>query len=82
MLCRSAIAHVYPAYRSYQAVQRGRGEELNNWLTYWSILGIFHTGEVVADSFVWWLPFYEEAKILLVLWLVVPEGNVRHRHDR
>lgn len=74
---RSAVAHVYPAYRSYQAVQRGRGDELSNWLTYWGVLGLFHTGEVITDSFIWWLPFYEEAKILLVLWLVVPEGHVR-----
>lgn len=79
LIHRSAIAHVYPAYRSYQAVQRGRGDELSNWLTYWGVLGVFHTGEVIADFFIWWLPFYEEAKILLVLWLVVPEGNVHLR---
>ena len=53
-MSRSAIAHVYPAYRSYQALQHRRTEELNGWLTYWTVLGVFHAAERVADPFIWW----------------------------
>ncbi len=79
-LRRSAIAHVYPAYRSYQVLQcpDGRPEDsVNRWLTYWGVLGLFHTVEAVTDSFIWWIPFYDEAKILVVLWLALPEAQVR-----
>jgi hypothetical protein len=51
---RSAIAHVYPAYQSYRALQRRRPEEMGTWLTYWTVLGAFHSIEYATDSFVWW----------------------------
>lgn len=73
---RSAIAHLYPAYRTYDALHSERPEELQSWAAYWSILGLFHTVEAVSDSFVWWLPFYDEFKIILCIFLALPDGQV------
>lgn len=55
MLCSSLVAHVYPAFRTYQTIQHpGRADEARRWLMYWVVLGAFHTVEGVADSFIWW----------------------------
>ncbi|KAH9836958.1 TB2/DP1, HVA22 family-domain-containing protein [Rhodofomes roseus] len=47
--------------------------ELERWAMYWSVMGAFIAFEHVAEWFVSWLPFYWEAKILVLLYLSLPQ---------
>ncbi|KAJ1973670.1 hypothetical protein H4R35_003993 [Dimargaris xerosporica] len=69
-----AIGYVYPVYASYKVLKSEHStEELTHWLTYWMVMGLFVPLEFVADTFIFWLPFYNVFKVLLVTWLVLPQ---------
>lgn len=64
---------LYPAYRSYKAVKTKNVREYVKWMMYWIVFAIFLCAEALMDIFVaFWFPFYYEAKILFVLWLLAP----------
>jgi hypothetical protein len=44
-------------------------------MMYWIVFALFTFVETVADTFVSWLPFYYELKIIFVLWLLSPATN-------
>ncbi|KAJ1973533.1 hypothetical protein H4R34_005043 [Dimargaris verticillata] len=69
-----AIGYVYPVYASYKVLKSQHSTaELTHWLTYWMVMGLFVPLEFVADTFIFWLPFYNIFKVLLVAWLVLPQ---------
>ncbi|KAF9982121.1 receptor accessory protein 4 [Mortierella antarctica] len=73
-LAHSTVAgSFYPAYASYKAINSRDHTRLTAWLMYWSVMGIFTLAEVVLDTFVFWLPFYYEIKMLFVLWMILPQ---------
>ncbi|KAG0208644.1 hypothetical protein BGX28_000452 [Mortierella sp. GBA30] len=63
----------YPAYASYKAINSRDNTRLTAWLMYWAVMGIFTLVEFVLDTFVFWLPFYYEVKMLFVLWMILPQ---------
>ncbi|CAJ0578551.1 unnamed protein product, partial [Mesorhabditis spiculigera] len=64
---------LYPAYRSFKAVRTKDVREYVKWMMYWIVFALFIFIESIADLFVsFWFPFYYEAKILFVLWLLSP----------
>lgn len=64
---------LYPAYKSYKAVRTKDVREYVKWMMYWIVFALFCFTESIADTFVsFWFPFYYEAKILFVLWLLSP----------
>jgi receptor expression-enhancing protein 1/2/3/4 len=63
---------LYPAYSSFKAVRARSHREYTQWMMYWIVFAMFQAAEVLTDTFLSWLPFYFEAKIVLVLWLVLP----------
>eukprot|EP00762_Andalucia_godoyi_P008035 ANDGO_03436.mRNA.1 Protein YOP1 len=67
------LSLVYPAYRSFKALETPDREDDDQWLTYWIILGFFSFVEYFADVVFWIIPFYFEAKFLFVLWLQLPQ---------
>jgi len=44
-------------------------------MMYWIVFALFTCAETLADTFVSWLPFYYELKIVFVLWLLSPATN-------
>lgn len=70
------MGHVYPAYSSYQAVQRRDTVMMQRWMIYWTVLGFFHLAESVGDTFIFWFPFYDEIKLAFILYLVSLNGEV------
>ncbi|CAG8632665.1 1547_t:CDS:2 [Rhizophagus irregularis] len=36
-------------------------------------MAFFTLGEGIADSLIFWFPFYYEMKILFILWLILPQ---------
>ncbi|ORZ28138.1 TB2/DP1/HVA22-related protein, partial [Lobosporangium transversale] len=63
----------YPAYASYKAINSRNSTRLTAWLMYWTVMGIFSLVEFVLDTFIFWLPFYYEIKLLFVLWMILPQ---------
>uniref|UniRef100_A0A7E5A0B0 Receptor expression-enhancing protein n=1 Tax=Panagrellus redivivus TaxID=6233 RepID=A0A7E5A0B0_PANRE len=64
---------LYPAYRSYKAVRTKNVREYVKWMMYWIVLAIVNCVESVADLLLaFWCPFYYEAKIVFILWLISP----------
>ncbi|XP_064551991.1 uncharacterized protein LOC135437845 [Drosophila montana] len=53
-------------------------EELNAWAKYWVVYAWLICIELVGDSMFNWLPLYAEAKLLIVLWVVIaaPQSSV------
>uniref|UniRef100_A0AC35TJA0 PID domain-containing protein n=1 Tax=Rhabditophanes sp. KR3021 TaxID=114890 RepID=A0AC35TJA0_9BILA len=64
---------LYPAYRSFKAVRTKNVKEYVKWMMFWIVFGLFMFFEAIADIFVsFWFPFYYEAKIIFVIWLLSP----------
>ncbi|KIM34545.1 hypothetical protein M408DRAFT_325920 [Serendipita vermifera MAFF 305830] len=64
----------YPAYATHKVlVGRPQTEpELESWLFYWVVIGIFTMTERLFDWLVNWFPLYTEIKFLFIVWLVSP----------
>lgn len=73
------IGVVYPVFASYRALHVGDAQERRRWLAVWLCL----TAVGAADSSVGLLlshsTLYAEAKLLLLLWLILPQTNVSSR---
>jgi receptor expression-enhancing protein 1/2/3/4 len=69
------LGTLYPAYASYKAVKTKNVKEYVKWMMYWIVFALFTCAETLADTFVSWLPFYYELKIVFVLWLLSPATN-------
>jgi len=62
---------VYPAYASFKAVKSKNAKHYVRWMMYWIVYAMFVATESVVDPFlIFWLPFYAEAKIIFLLYLV------------
>eukprot|EP00730_Choanoeca_flexa_P001356 TRINITY_DN1059_c0_g1_i1.p1 TRINITY_DN1059_c0_g1~~TRINITY_DN1059_c0_g1_i1.p1 ORF type:complete len:155 (+),score=34.36 TRINITY_DN1059_c0_g1_i1:125-589(+) len=68
----SFLGTLWPAYKSYKAIKNRDIKEYKRWMQYWTCFGLFLVIEMIADFFVWWFPFYYEAKLLVVVYLLVP----------
>ncbi|KAF9330568.1 receptor accessory protein 4 [Podila minutissima] len=69
----SVAGSLYPAYASFKAINTRDNNRLTAWLMYWSVMGLFSIAEFVLDTFIFWLPFYYEIKLLFVLWMILPQ---------
>eukprot|EP00164_Ancoracysta_twista_P000757 GFYU01000996.1.p1 GENE.GFYU01000996.1~~GFYU01000996.1.p1 ORF type:complete len:218 (+),score=46.29 GFYU01000996.1:187-840(+) len=72
-LTSNVVGLLYPAYSSFKALKSGDVELLRKWCMYWIIMAAFTVFEFYADILISWLPFYYEAKLAFVLWLVYPD---------
>jgi len=62
---------VYPAYSSFKAVKSKNAKHYVRWMMYWVVYAVFAAIESIIDPFIhFWLPFYAEAKIIFLLYLV------------
>ncbi|XP_059484882.1 muscle M-line assembly protein unc-89-like isoform X2 [Neocloeon triangulifer] len=64
---------LYPAYASYKAVRNKDVKAYVTWMMYWIVFALFTCIETLSDVFLsFWVPFYYEMKVVLVLWLLSP----------
>ncbi|XP_064476312.1 receptor expression-enhancing protein 4-like [Ornithodoros turicata] len=64
------VGALFPAYASCKAVQSRNAREYVHWMMYWIVLASLLTLEPIVDSiFARGLPFYNQLKIGVVLWL-------------
>eukprot|EP00163_Fabomonas_tropica_P025856 TRINITY_DN455_c0_g1_i5.p1 TRINITY_DN455_c0_g1~~TRINITY_DN455_c0_g1_i5.p1 ORF type:complete len:174 (+),score=28.32 TRINITY_DN455_c0_g1_i5:199-720(+) len=78
----TAAGILYPAYRSFKALERPGAEDDAMWLTYWIVFAFFTLFECIADRFIFWIPFYYELKFLFVMWLQLPQTQgAKHLYE-
>ena len=64
------MGYAYPAFKSFKCIQKGQKEKYPEWLMYWAVISCFTASEVFGDVLVSWLPFYYEAKVAIIIYLV------------
>ncbi|GES75322.1 receptor expression-enhancing protein 4 isoform X3 [Rhizophagus clarus] len=67
------VGFLYPAYASFKVIKVNDTKSTLPWLIYWIVMAFFTLGEGIADSLIFWFPFYYEIKILFILWLILPQ---------
>ncbi|KAI7904196.1 TB2/DP1, HVA22 family-domain-containing protein [Cokeromyces recurvatus] len=67
------LLQLYPAYICYKAIKINNQEEFGSLLTFWIVSITFLSIEYFTDLFLFWLPFYTEIKLIILLWLILPQ---------
>lgn len=74
--CACAVVGVgVPVYSSFKAVESGEEIEREEWLLYWTVYGSLTLLEQAMDRLVFWFPYYHHAKLLLLIWLQIPNNT-------
>ena len=67
------ICTLHPSYASFKAVKSKNVREYVRWMMYWIVFSLFSAIESILDPLVsFWLPFYSEFKVLILLYLASP----------
>jgi hypothetical protein len=66
---------VYPAYRSFKAVRNKNLKEYLKWIVYWIVFAFFTCLELVTDALLNWFPFYNEIKVVFLIWVLGPSSR-------
>ncbi|KAG0234768.1 ER membrane protein DP1/Yop1 [Actinomortierella wolfii] len=74
-LFSNLLGFVYPAYRSFKALETPEKEDDKQWLTYWTVYGFVSILESFTDILLYWFPFYFFLKTIFLLWLMIPQFN-------
>ena len=69
----SIVGFVYPAFKSFQAIEtKSKGDD-TQWLVYWVIFAFFTVAETFVDYLLYWIPFYFAFKLAFLLWCMLPQ---------
>ncbi|CAO3635221.1 unnamed protein product [Cunninghamella echinulata] len=74
-LGKLVFLQLYPAYMCYKAIKLNNASQYNSLIMYWIITTCYLVIEHITDIFIFWLPFYYEIKLLIMLWLILPQTN-------
>ncbi|KAF9291224.1 ER membrane protein DP1/Yop1 [Mortierella alpina] len=74
-LLSNILGWVYPAYRSFKALETPSKDDDKQWLTYWAVYGFVSILESFTDVLLYWFPFYFFLKSVFLLWLMIPSFN-------
>jgi len=66
------VGVAFPTYASFKALESTDATDKYQWLSYWIIYGFFSLFEKVTDTFVSWIPFYFEVKLIILVLLQLP----------
>ena len=71
-LC-NIVGFVYPAFKSFEAIEtQARGDD-TQWLIYWVVYAFFSIIEVFVDFLLYWIPFYYPFKAAFLIWCMAPQ---------
>jgi len=74
LLC-NVVCFLYPAYKSFKAVESPQGDDDTQWLTFWIVYSTFNILEYFTDLILFWIPFYSLLKCLFLVWCMWPISN-------
>jgi receptor expression-enhancing protein 5/6 len=69
----SIVGFLYPAYKSFQAIEQKNKNDDTQWLVYWVIFAFFSIAETFIDYLLYWIPFYYAFKVAFLLWAMLPQ---------
>ncbi|KAL7452423.1 hypothetical protein ACHAWC_004138 [Mediolabrus comicus] len=73
VLC-NVIGFIYPAIKSFQALENRVGSEVTTqWIIYWVIYSFFSIIEVFIDVLLYFIPTYYPFKVAFLLWAMMPQ---------
>ena len=64
---------VYPMIRSIKTLESEDPEEINMWLSFWCVFGVFQTVEMYIGYFLSFIPFCNLLRFVLLLYLMMPQ---------
>ncbi|KAI8139400.1 TB2/DP1, HVA22 family-domain-containing protein [Fennellomyces sp. T-0311] len=67
------LLQIYPAYACFKAIKANDHTQFLPMLMYWVTATSFLVTEHFADLLLFWIPFYTEIKVLLVVWITLPQ---------
>ncbi|CAN0879408.1 HVA22-like protein j [Linum grandiflorum] len=69
------FGYAYPAFECFKVAEKNKIniEDIRFWCQYWIIVALITVCERIVDMFLWWLPFYGEAKLGFFIWLWYPK---------
>ena len=71
-LLTNLVGAFYPAFMSFYALESPGIDDDKQWLTYWSVFGIFSLCDQFSERILSIIPFYFVLKVLLLIWLFHP----------
>ena len=71
-LC-NIIGFLYPAFKSFEAIEHRATSDVTQWLIYWVVYSFFSIIEVFTDFLLYWIPFYYAFKMAFLLWAMLPQ---------
>eukprot|EP01125_Pyxidicula_operculata_P021652 TRINITY_DN8472_c0_g1_i1.p1 TRINITY_DN8472_c0_g1~~TRINITY_DN8472_c0_g1_i1.p1 ORF type:complete len:121 (+),score=27.80 TRINITY_DN8472_c0_g1_i1:44-406(+) len=66
---------VFYGYQSFKAVESDNKEDDTQWLTFWLIYSFIQFAEYFSDTLLFWIPFYNELKLGLFVFLGLFRGS-------
>ena len=77
-LLSSLVGFIYPAFKSFEAIETKTKTDDHQWLVYWVIFAFLTILETFADLLVYWIPFYYAFKTAFLFWCFAPQTNGAH----
>ena len=71
-LLANLTGFVYPVYKSIKAFTTPCHEDDRQWLTYWTVYGLFIIGDDFSSWVTHYIPQYYLFKIIFLIWLFAP----------
>mmetsp|Transcript_6362 Transcript_6362/g.10462 ORF Transcript_6362/g.10462 Transcript_6362/m.10462 type:complete len:194 (-) Transcript_6362:234-815(-) len=69
----SIVGFLYPALKSFQALEHRASGDVTQWLIYWVVYSFFSIIEVFVETLLYWIPFYYAFKVAFLLWAMLPQ---------
>lgn len=67
------MGFVYPAFKTFEAIESKVRAEDTQWLIYWVVYAFFSIMEVFIDFLLYWIPFFYAFKLAFLLWAMLPQ---------
>ena len=77
MLCllNSFFGLLAGAYNTFKIVKNTQPQISPNMLKYWVMYSLLTIFDLTIDPFISWLPFYDYAKLMVLLYMLTPQSN-------
>ena len=69
---------VYPMLMSIRTIESKSDEETKNWLSFWTVFGIFSIIEMFFGFVLAFIPYYSILRIVFFIYLMAPQTNGAH----
>ena len=69
---------VYPMLMSIKTIESKSDEDTKNWLSFWTVFGVFSIIEMFFGFILAFIPYYSIIRIVFFVYLMAPQTNGAH----